>query len=332
MKRKQWILLVLKALLAAAVVFWLFRRVDIHRVWHTIVGVRLLPAVAGLALGLLTIVIAGWRWQRELANFDIAIPLRALVCIVQIGQFFAVFLPGPIGDDLTRILYVSRLAPNRVAEACTAVIVDRAMGLCGIVLLAAVCTPWQWPIMATSAQTRWIAIAILSAGAMVSLAGLAFFAAGHPTHRWFEKRLRSGPAQTARDEIARIWGLLCDNKLSVAKVLGAAAMTQAINCVLFYFAGVSIGIDRPLLLWLTFVPIVLAASALPISIAGIGVREYLLVLFLAVVAGVDGEQALAASLVVFAIILAICLLGGVLYIFYKPKPAAVDVWEPAQPA
>ena len=70
--------------------------------------------------------------------------------------------------------------------------------------------------------------------------------------------------------------------------------------------------------WLSFAPIVLAANALPITVAGIGVREYLLVLFLGVLAQVDSEHALAASLVTFAIILAVCLIGGVLYIFYRP--------------
>ena len=65
--------------------------------------------------------------------------------------------------------------------------------------------------------------------------------------------------------------------------------------------------------------IALAANALPITVAGFGVREYLLVLFLGVLARVDGERALAASFVTFAMILAVCLLGGMLYIFYRPK-------------
>jgi uncharacterized membrane protein YbhN (UPF0104 family) len=153
----------------------------------------------------------------------------------------------------------------------------------------------------------------------VCICGSVFFLAGRPTHTWFEKRLRRRAAHTLRDEAARIWGFLCDNKSAVGQVIVAAVFTQLINCVLFYFAGVAVGIERPLVTWLTFVPVVLAASALPISVAGIGVREYLLILFLGVVAGVDRERALAASFVAFSIILTICLLGGLLYIFYKPK-------------
>jgi uncharacterized membrane protein YbhN (UPF0104 family) len=211
------------------------------------------------------------------------------------------------------------------------VLLDRFIGLVSVLLLAAICIPWQWPVMSASSQTRWIALGMLAAGAVSCLGGAVFFLAGHPTHRWFEKRLRLRPANSFRDEAARIWGVLCDNKLTVAKVIGAAVIIQLIHCVVFYLAGLSVGVSSPLLIWLTFVPIVLASNALPITVAGIGVREYLLVLFLGVIAGVDSERAIATSFVIFAMILMMCLLGGLLYIFYRPKRKAVTVEEPGTP-
>lgn len=103
----------------------------------------------------------------------------------------------------------------------------------------------------------------------------------------------------------------------------AALLTQILLCFLFYLAGVAVGITVPFFVWPTFVPIVLAANAVPITVAGLGVREYLLVLFLGVIAQVEGERALAASFVAFSMILTVGLLGGLLYIFYRPraKPA-----------
>jgi uncharacterized membrane protein YbhN (UPF0104 family) len=74
------------------------------------------------------------------------------------------------------------------------------------------------------------------------------------------------------------------------------------------------------------VPIAIAANAFPITVAGIGVREYLLVLFLGVLAHVPGETALAASLLVLGMTLAVSLLGGAVYIVYRPKrdASAID--------
>ena len=332
MNGKQAAILIGKVILAVAIITWLFHRTDAYLVWLRVRDAHRIPIVVGLILWLVTIVIAGWRWNRLLGILGIHIPVKSLTCVVPIAQFFSVFLPGSTGDDLTRMLYVSRLAPGRVGEACTTVLLDRFIGLVSVLLLAAFCVPWQWSVMSSSSQTRWIALGMLAAGAFTCLGGAVFFLAGHPTHRWFEKRLRLRPARSLRDEGARIWGMLCDNKLLVAKVIGAAVITQLIHCVVFYLAGLSVGIDTPLLIWPTFVPIILASNALPITIAGIGVREYLLVLFLGVIAGVDSERAIATSFVIFAMILMMCLLGGLLYIFYRPKRKVVTVDEPGTPA
>ena len=319
MKRKQWIGLIAKVVFASIVIIWLFHKVDPHRLWESIGRAQAAPILLGIILLLVTVFIAAWRWQRVLRIFDIHIPLTSAVCIVLIGQFFAIFLPGPVGDDLTRMLYVSRLAPGRIGEACTTVVLDRCLGLTSVLLLAGFCVPWQWALLSTSRQTHLLGVVILTASAAAFIGGAIFFATGHPTRGWFEKRLRAFPAKSLRDELARIWGLLCDHKLVVLQVLGAAVATQLIHCFTFYLAGRSVGIATSPLVWVTFIPIVLAANALPITIAGIGVREYLLILFLGVIAKIDDASAFAASFVMFAMIFVICLLGGLLCIFYKPK-------------
>jgi uncharacterized membrane protein YbhN (UPF0104 family) len=327
MNRKQATFFVAKIGFAILVMAWLFHKVDLLHVWASVRDAHALPILLGLFLSLLTIAIAAWRWQRLLQIFDITVPLKSLICIVPIGQFFAIFLPGSTGDDLTRMLYISRLAPGRVGEACTTVVLDRCFGLSSILLLAVIGIPWQWSVLASSSQTHWIAVAILAGGVGICLGGGVFFLAGHPTHRWFERRLRSRPAHSLRDEAARIWGLLCDNKIVVGKVVCAALIAQLLQCMSFYLAGVSVGIHLPLLVWLTFLPIVFAASALPITIAGIGVRDYLLILFLGVIAAIGSERALAASFIMLSMMLAISLFGGLLYIFYRPKRKVTTTLE-----
>lgn len=327
MSKRQAAFLVAKLAFAVAVIAWLFHKVDLPKVWNSVRAAQRLPILLGICFCLLSVVIAGWRWHRLLKIFDILIPLRSLISIAQVGQFFAVFLPGPLGDDFTRMLYIARLAPGRVGEACTTVLIDRCIGLASVLVLAVFCIPWQWTLLSTSSQTYWFALTILVAGASICVFGCLFFIAGHPTHKWFEKHLRSLPAHSLRDEFARIWGLLCANKSSLAQVITAAIATQLILCVLFLLAGLSVGIRASFFVWASFVPIVLAANALPITVAGLGVREYLLVLFLGVIAHVESERALAASFVAFAMILVVSLLGGLLYIFYRPQRKGGDLVE-----
>ncbi len=319
MSRRQGAFLLAKLAFAVAVFAWLSRKVDTTKVWIVLREAHRTPVLFGILLWLLTVAIAAWRWHRLLAIVGISIPLKSLFCIAQIGQFFSVFLPGPTGDDLTRMLYISRLAKGRVGEACTTVLIDRFIGLASVLVLAMVCIPWHWQLLLTSRQTHWIAVGILSAGAAISLFGAVFFISGHPTHRWFQRCLGKLPAHNLRDEATRIWGLLCANKTNVGKIVGAAVTTQLIACVFFFLAGLAVGIHAPFHVWLGFVPIVLAANAVPITVAGLGVREYLLVLFLGVLGRVGSERALAASIIVLSMTLAICLIGGILYLFYRPS-------------
>ncbi len=168
MNKRRTAFFVAKIIFAVFVIAWLFHKIDLGRVWSSVRDAHGAPIVLGIILSLTTVAIAGWRWQRLLGIFDITISLKSLICIVPIGQFFAIFLPGSTGDDLTRMLYISRLAPGRVGEACTTVLLDRCIGLSSILLLALLGIPWQWKMLSTSSQTYWIAVAIVAGGAAVS--------------------------------------------------------------------------------------------------------------------------------------------------------------------
>lgn len=322
MTTRQATFIAAKIAFAAAVITWLFRKVDAARVWDNFLHARVPEVLGGLFLVWLTVVIAGLRWHLLLRIFSIAIPVRPLYFVTQIGQFFAMFLPGPAGDDLTRMVYIARLAKGRTAEACTTVVIDRLIGLATVLFLAVICIPWHWSYLVTSPQTYWIAVGMLSAGAGACLFGVGFFAVGHPTHAWFQRKLGRLPAHSLRDELTRVWGLLATNKGLLARVILAASVTQFILCVEFYLAGRSVGIDIPLFQWFGFVPVVLAANAIPITIAGLGFRDYLLVLFLGVLGSVDDERALAASFVVLAINIGLALIGAVTYLLYRPSREA----------
>jgi len=316
-------LTILKIGFAGGILFCLFHKVNAPHVWDCMREAHLAPILIGILLTEMTVLIAAWRWKQLLSVFQIGASVHSLLCIAQIGQFFMIFLPGPTGDDLTRMLYISRLAKGRLVEACTSVAIDRLIGLGSILMLAVICIPFQWGLLASTVTIHWMALGIVTFGGISIAIGVFFFLVGHPTRLWFQHQLRSLPAHNLRDEAARIWGLLCDGKPAVARVIMAAVGTQILACTMFQFAGIAVGLHIPMLIWMSVVPIILAASAAPITIAGIGVREYLLVLFLGVLANADQEKALAASLIVFAMILCVSLLGGIVYIFYRPKMGVV---------
>lgn len=330
MNRKQTLVVIAKITFSMLVIGLLFRKVNSSQVWSCVREAQPQPFFLGVFLGLVTVWIAGLRWHHLLKIFQVNVPLKSLVCIAQIGQFFSMFLPGPTGDDLTRMLYISKLAKGRFGEACTSVLIDRVIGLSSVLLVALVCIPQHLHLLVRSHQTYWLGLAIMSAGTLVGLAALLFFfISKHRQEGWIQTCLARLPGKRFHAKMERTSALLCTNKESLGSVLAAAIGTQLIICLFFFLAGYAVGIQVSPWIWLGFVPIILAANAVPITIAGLGVREYLMVLFLGVLAEVDEERALAASFLVFAMLLLVSLIGGIVYVLFRPQnngaPETFDV-------
>ena len=326
-QRKNFFIIA-KILFAATALFFLFHKVNMFQLWTSIKNAHPIPIFLGTLLCWSTILIATWRWQQLLKLFEIEIPFWSLFCMTQIGQFFLMFLPGPTGDDMTRMLYISRFSKEKKGESCVSVLIDRAIGLAAVLIVALFCVPWQWTMLSVSPQTHYLAILILSSGSFAALLGILFFLFAHPSHYWFEHSLKFFRKFSLQDEISRIAGLVCIQKRIIFRVGIAAITTQLLLCAMFYLAGKATGIQIPFVLWLSFVPIILASNAIPITMAGIGIREYLMVLFLGVLGSIHSEQALAASLLAFAMTLAVCLLGGIIYIFYRPAISTREAMQP----
>ena len=320
MNKKQTAFILAKIAFASTILFWIFHKVDGARVWGCVRYAKPSSIITGVLCCWLCVGLAGWRWHRLLRVFEITMPLWTLVAIAQIGQFFLMFLPGPAGDDLTRMLYIARFTKGRIGEACTTVLLDRCIGLASILLLALAAVPLQWKLLATTPQTRWMAVGLVGGGCLVFISGLVFLLTAPAVSKQFlDFFISKIPKEKLREELARMSSLLSENKQSIAMVVLVALGTQLLVCVTYVMAGIAVGIHASPLVWVSFLPIILAANAIPITIAGAGIREYLMVLFLGTLAGVETERALAASLIAFAMMLAVCLIGGVVYIFFKPS-------------
>ena len=321
MNFRQALWLIAKLVFASLVVGWLLKKANAKEIWSYLESAQAVPIFAGLFLGVLMILIASWRWLKLLGVFGIHIRWRELFCINWVGQFFMMFLPGPTGDDLTRMLYISRLAKGRVALACSTVLIDRCIGLASVFFLSLFCLPLQWPLLAANVQTRWLALIIIAGAAAVVVAGVLFLFAAKREGGLVFGLVRFLPVGKLRSTLEESWSSLCGNKFVLFQVFAAAVITQLLNCAAFYCAGLAVGVSATFSHWCSFVPVVLAANILPVTIAGIGVREYLLVLFLGVLASTTTEQALAASAVAFGMMLLVSLAGGCVYLFYRPKVA-----------
>jgi len=104
-------------------------------------------------------------------------------------------------------------------------------------------------------------------------------------------------------------------------------LVQAGNVVLVWMIGLAIGAPVPASYYWIVVPMVSLLTVLPLSLNGMGIREWGMILFLAPV-GVGGGTALCLALLWFAAFSTASLAGGLVYLFGSfPRPAAPATGE-----
>lgn len=77
------------------------------------------------------------RWKWLLKSQAIEISFGAAFQLGMLGQFFQTFMPGTVGADLSKALYIGRRYPNQKLKAIFSVFIDRVVGLYAILVLGA---------------------------------------------------------------------------------------------------------------------------------------------------------------------------------------------------
>ena len=134
--RRLWITL-LKAGVSLALLAYLFTHVEVARLWHLARSASIPWLMAALGLYFVMIAVSAWRWGVLLDAQGLKFPLRQLMGSFFVATFFNNFLPSNIGGDVIRIADTARAAGSRT-RAATVVLIDRGMGLLGLVLIAAI--------------------------------------------------------------------------------------------------------------------------------------------------------------------------------------------------
>jgi uncharacterized membrane protein YbhN (UPF0104 family) len=273
-----------------------------------------------LLLTFLGVVLSAVRWSAVLAALDQHPPFRRLLSLYFAGQFVGNVLPSTIGGDALR---VSRLAKDNGEGPTTfaSVVLERLTGwlvLPVITLLGLAVNPGLRELGRASA----IAFAV-AAGTLVLL-GVVLFLTARPG-QGIEGRLEHNEGWRRFTSAVR-FGIhrLVREPAATARILATGFAYQFILIGSALMAARALGLPSgagPTAL-LAFLPAVLIAQVLPISISGLGVRELLFVLFLHPL-GVPRSQAIALGLLLYLLNLVVSLLGAPAFaVGHSKAPAA----------
>lgn len=299
--------------------------------WHSLSLVQPSAFVLSLVFMGLTIWLGLLRWRMVLRLQGLHLSLMRTAEISLVAHFFNSFLLGSTGGDLLKAYYVARETHHRKTEAVMTVLVDRLVGLFTMLLFGCLMMLPNLGLLSRHgrlAALAWLVVAMMTGCGAV---GVLFFWGGlsarWPQIRIWFNRLPKAQLLERALEACRLFGRhpgFLGRMLAVSMVLNVCCVLQ----IMVLSRG--LGLVIPTIALFVIVPIIVCVSALPITPSGLGVRENLYVLMLAVPEiSVDPTRALALSLLAYTGSLLYSGLGGIVYIARRDRDHLAEIAAPS---
>lgn len=280
-----------------------------------------------VAIGILAYVLveiaAAFRWHVLLKVQSIHLSLPRLSGLFLIGMFYNQFLPGGTGGDIIKSYFLVKETPDKRAGALLAVVFDRFIGLVALVTITGALISLRFDFLSQTPETRrllWLLLALLGASILALLS--TFVITGFKLFHLLPKKF---PGREKLIEIAAAYHLYARHWRATFVAFGASVVAHLATFATFLCAAYALGARVPLVNFFAIMPVERTISALPISFAGIGLREKVLQIMLHGLCGVPEATAILIGSLSFLIILICCIPGAIVYFFYKPSGAVTHV-------
>jgi uncharacterized protein (TIRG00374 family) len=314
-RAKSLVVLMAKIVISGGLLYWLFSRVDFARLWTYARTASPGWLLVGLLLYTLSLLIGTWRWGLILGAQSVSVPGRTLLSSYLVATFFNNFLPSNIGGDVVRIRDTASAAGSKTL-ATTVVLIDRGMGLMGLVLVAAIGASASQGAAGTASVPVWPSL--LWAGLLLSVAvsAPAVFAPASVGQLLQPLRVFHQEWVTTRIErVTDALGRLRKNPEAIVGCFGGAVVVQTV--MVSFYAAVAASMRIPISPWhlAVIVPISFIVQMLPVSVNGFGVREATFTFYFTQL-GVPHplESALMVSFLGAALIMLFSLSGAFVYL------------------
>jgi uncharacterized membrane protein YbhN (UPF0104 family) len=302
----------LRALVSAGLLAVVALQIDFADAGEQLADARWGLFAAATATLLASFVVGGLRWWLFLRAAAVETSAESALRAYLIGSFVNTFLPSQVGGDVARA-WIAGTRGTRMRAGAT-VVIDRATALgcliaiaCAGVLVDVRSVPWEVAVAlgaaaAAFAATLPAALVLVGAGAR------------------FRHRLPDRVGRWGADAVAAARACLRPSVLRPTIAIGLAF--QGLVALALWLMARSIDVDAPFAVIVAVVPPILIATAAPVSIGGLGVREGLYVLLLGY-AGVDATDATLLSLL-SGLAFVIASLPGAAALLVRGRGAAVS--------
>jgi glycosyltransferase 2 family protein len=304
--RRRRLMALGRCAVAFAILAWLFHQITLASVLDAATSAAPGALLAAFLFALLAHVVIADRLRRLVKALGMRLSTLSLLQINLATVFYGLILPaGNVTGIIARFYRMSRREPNyggiAVALAFERVVATLTLCLVGVAFWL-VDWPADWPAL------------VLMLGALAAL--LVLYAALFTTAPPLPARLRGSLGRWWPDRLASLRDALRQSRdLSpgvVAKLFALSIVTHGLGVIAYGLVASALDLELSLatIAWTRSAAVLVAI--LPISVAGLGVREGAMVILLAPY-GITAADSLTYALLAFATtILAVGLVGGLL--------------------
>ncbi len=269
--RKSLVINTVLVLLAFGLLGWtVWKNGDkLKDVWSRKPDLRLLGL--SLLVYISALLVTFVRWHRLVTALGLPFRLRDAIRLGFIGNVFNLVIPGAVGGDVIKAAFLCR-EQEKKTQAVASMVIDRALGLLGLFVLAAIFGAYAWS-GATADVRKIVVVAWILVGCGVLGLAILF------TPSLYRPLMRLLPAG---GKLARTFGELVAmasvyrQRLGVVfACLGLAVVGHGLFVLCFYLADRALfgsGVP-PLVSHFVVVPLVLLSMAIPIPFGALGVSE-----------------------------------------------------------
>ena len=280
--------------------------------WDTLISQPKDWSLLGMALLIVLAahLITFWRWQILVNALGVPMSLLEAIRLGFLGTMLNMVSVGAVGGDLFKAIAAARKTEKKRAEVVTSVLVDRAIGLLGLIIVAAISLSFPFEL---TAQLQWIHRGAVT----LALIGLAVIAAivifGH--HLPIKQLNRIPGIGPLLYRIANACMVFQGRPILVLQMLLATLVVHSFSTTAAWFVSRALYATAPTLgQHFQAIPPALAAATLPLTPGGVGVQEVAIQTLFNEVEGIpEGFSGLIVAAMIRVILIIIALIGAAVY-------------------
>lgn len=295
--KQRLLLATLKVLLAVGILSYLFTRIqDSSGFSRLLTEPKHWPSLAAAqAIVLVAFSLSFVRWYLLVRGLELAFHLSDAFRLGTLGFLFNQISPGSVGGDLLKAVFIAKEQPGRRTEAVATVLIDRAVGLYAMLLVASLGLGLVSGEIARSLIVQKLRLVVWAAAAIGTL-GFAWamspLATGRRVRAWADQVPLVGHTVTRLINATAVYH---SRRLYVFAALALAAVTHAMLILAFWFISRGLPVHEPTLYQsASIVPPSLVAGALPLTPGGLGTLEAATEFFYATLNAREGDGTIVA--------------------------------------